>query len=158
VRLCNPCVPDPNTAPPSYSHRSSSHQGRHSRSASTTAVPQNTTGDYSSNTNAELAARRGNYQRRPREPSILGGPPSSYYLQSQNQSRGTSYNERGDRLLRPDDFQSRSRSSTVSHLYHPLRLSHILICPQVGSSRDQTMVNLSVQAYVVIEMCLERMC
>jgi hypothetical protein len=109
VRLCNPCVPDPNTAPPVNTQRPTSYQGRHSRSASTTAVPQNTSGDYSSNANAEFGPRLGNIQRRTREPSIL----TNRQLQTQNQPRGSPYNERGDRLLRPDDFQNRSRSSTV---------------------------------------------
>ena len=139
MRLCNPCVPDPNTAPPTYTHRPSPLQGRHSRSASTTAVPQNTPGSHSPNTNAELATGAGNLQRRPREPSNFGTP--NRYLQPESQSRGTSLNERGDRLLRPEDPQSRSRSSTVSHL-QSRPLLHILICPQVGSSRDETMVTL----------------
>jgi len=111
VRLCNPCVPDPNTAPPVNTQRPASYQSRHSRSASTTAVPRNTPpGGYQSN--EAIRASIGNFPRRPRQPSILGNP--NRYSESQNQSRGTSYNERGDRLLRPDDYQSRSRSSTVS--------------------------------------------
>jgi hypothetical protein len=138
VRLCNPCVPDPNTAPPAYTHQPSSLQGRHSRSASTTAVPQNTPGSHSPNTNAELATRAGHLQWRPREPSNFGTP--NRYLQPETLSHGTSLNERGDRSLMPEDPQSRSRSSTVSHLNHVL--FHILICPQVGSSRDETMVSI----------------
>lgn len=111
VRLCNPCVPDPNTAPPVNTQRPASYQSRHSRSASTTAVPQNTPpGRYQSN--EAIIASIGNFPRRPRQPSILGN--ASRYSDSQNQSRGTSYNERRDGLLRPDDYQSRSRSSTVS--------------------------------------------
>jgi hypothetical protein len=111
VRLCNPCVPDPNTAPPVNAQRPASYQSHHSRSASTTAVPQNVyPGDYAARSDAEIRARIANFPRRPRQPSILGN--SNSYLDSQNQSRGTSYNQGG--LLRPDDFQSRSRSSTVS--------------------------------------------
>ena len=139
MRLCNPCVPDPNTAPPTYTHRLSPLHGRHSRSASTTAVPQNTPGSHSPNTNAELASGAGKFQRRPREPSISG--THNRYLQPETQSRGTSLNERGDCLLRPEDPQSRSRSSTVSHL-QSRPISHILICPQVGSSREETMVSI----------------
>jgi hypothetical protein len=111
VRLCNPCVPDPNTAPPVGTQRPASYQSRHSRSASATAVPQNTPpGRYQSN--EAIVAGIGSFPRRPRQTSILGN--ASRYSDSQNQSRGTYHNERGDRLLRPDDFQSRSRSSTVS--------------------------------------------
>ena len=117
VRLCNPCVPDPNTAPPVNSQLQA-YQGRHSRSASSTGVPQSQyvpTGGEDLN---EYVGRLGNE----------GQPPSSRRLQqpnrasrgypeSQNQSRGTTFTDRGDRLLRPDDVQSRSRSSTVSRTF-----------------------------------------
>ncbi|RDL36873.1 uncharacterized protein BP5553_06225 [Venustampulla echinocandica] len=115
VRLCNPCVPDPNVAPPqsnfSNSPASSSQPSGHSRSSSAMSPFH---GQYQhpggSQSNPILVQRLRNAPRRPRESSILGQNNSSH---SQNlQSRGSSYNTReGHRFV--DPLESRSRSSTV---------------------------------------------
>ncbi|KAH7364334.1 FYVE zinc finger-domain-containing protein [Rhexocercosporidium sp. MPI-PUGE-AT-0058] len=102
VRLCNPCVPDPNIAPPQVPESRSSQprpaQQGHSRSVSSTV---NSTQSRSSNYNPSSTS---SYyaQRRSRE----SGNFNSY------NTSASSYTERNSRL-RPEDLQNRSRSSTV---------------------------------------------
>ncbi|KAH9221477.1 FYVE zinc finger-domain-containing protein [Leptodontidium sp. 2 PMI_412] len=102
VRLCNPCVPDPNIAPPQVPESRNSQprpaQQGHSRSVSSTAAStQSRSSTYNPSISSSFYA-----QRRPREPSNL----NSYNAST------SSYTERNSRL-RPEDLQSRSRSSTV---------------------------------------------
>ncbi|KAH7417172.1 FYVE zinc finger-domain-containing protein [Cadophora sp. MPI-SDFR-AT-0126] len=99
VRLCNPCVPDPNVAPPQVPESRNSqprpaHQG-HSRSVSSVVTSNQ-------NRNIGHSPSYSSYysQRRPRDT-----------MNSYNTSN-SSYSERNSRL-RPEDLQSRSRSSTV---------------------------------------------
>ena len=117
VRLCNPCVPDPNTAPPVNSQQQA-YQGRHSRSASSTGVPQSQNVPPGGEGLNEYIGRLAD-QGQPSSSRRLQQPnrASRGYPESQNQSRGTTFTDRGDRLLRPDDVQSRSRSSTVSRTF-----------------------------------------
>lgn len=116
MRLCNPCVPDPNTAPPQATsaeilRRPGQHQS-HNRSTSL-ATPYYTTSQSESSTpNPDrLAAALLNYPRRTREPSILGRAPpvttSSSYTQSSS-SLGHDLSSATSGLS-----GSRSRSSTV---------------------------------------------
>ncbi|EPE28018.1 FYVE/PHD zinc finger [Glarea lozoyensis ATCC 20868] len=125
VRLCNPCVPDPNIAPPqtnsSHIPQSLSQPSRHGRSASG-AIPSY--GPYQRTQNqpnrqvTPISVRDAlrSTPRRPREPSILGPPnqSSSYYSNSQNfPPRGSSYTHREDPRLGLNPMEARSRSSTV---------------------------------------------
>lgn len=111
VRLCNPCVPDPNTAPPQAIQPSlQRRQYNHSRSAST-ASAYNSPGNY--RTPEEVARLATAFPRRPREASFLGSRPSA----PNTTGRGTSYNDSGS--LRADGPDSRSRSSTVGSSRNP---------------------------------------
>lgn len=102
VRLCNPCVPDPNTAPPQspLPHLRQSLQQSHTRSASA-VTPSNSLGHYRAR--EEVERMMSGSPRRQRESSLIGGRPS-------NGGRGVISPDRG---LRPDLSESRSRSSTV---------------------------------------------
>ncbi|KAH8657521.1 FYVE zinc finger-domain-containing protein [Tricladium varicosporioides] len=118
VRLCNPCVPDPNVAPPQVNQAGASQHSpasnRHSRSVSSANSPyshyQSPSAQRGSQANPISLSR--NAPRRPREPSILGqyysGQPQSL------QSRGpSSYNSRDERRPGQEFLDNRSRSSTV---------------------------------------------
>ncbi|CZS91500.1 uncharacterized protein RAG0_02106 [Rhynchosporium agropyri] len=101
VRLCNPCVPDPNIAPPqvpeSRNLPSRPTQQGHSRSVSSTV---NST--YTRSSVHNPSASSATYaQRRTRDATRM----VSYNTSS-------SYTERNNRI-RPVDLQNRSRSSTV---------------------------------------------
>ncbi|KAL2065007.1 hypothetical protein VTL71DRAFT_4147 [Oculimacula yallundae] len=101
VRLCNPCVPDPNIAPPqvleSRNNQARTTQLGHSRSVSSTvSSAQSRSSVYSPSTTSSTYAHR-----RPRDAGSMAS-----YLPS------TSYTERNSRM-RPVDLQNRSRSSTV---------------------------------------------
>ncbi|PVH88332.1 FYVE-domain-containing protein [Cadophora sp. DSE1049] len=99
VRLCNPCVPDPNIAPPQVPESRNSQprpaQQGHSRSVSSVVTSSQTR-----NTGHSPSYSSYYSQRRPRD-----------IMNSYNTST-SSYSERNTRL-RPEDLQSRSRSSTV---------------------------------------------
>ncbi|PBP22690.1 fyve domain containing protein [Diplocarpon rosae] len=101
VRLCNPCVPDPNIAPPQVAdnRRRLSQQGR-GRSVSETV-----TSHLSRNSTPTSANPSAMYtqQRRPRQPrnSSPSNPTTLLYSESSN------------RLMRPEELHTRSRSSTV---------------------------------------------
>jgi hypothetical protein len=108
VRLCNPCVPDPNIAPPQTAslesqQQGSSHRILHNRSTSL-ATPYYTPSQppTASARSNEPLLNASNFARRPRETSITGNnlqPPSS--LQN-------------DHLLSAASSQGgRSRASTV---------------------------------------------
>jgi hypothetical protein len=122
VRLCNPCVPDPNTAPPQSPHlvdnsrqylQTPSHL--HGRSASTSSASFGAPASGGSapgpsqtiNSNLNLASPSRYQTRRPRQPS------SNRLSGSNSLSRGPSYTEREERSLRPEVLGSRLRSSTV---------------------------------------------
>ncbi|KAF4627457.1 hypothetical protein G7Y89_g10693 [Cudoniella acicularis] len=121
VRLCNPCVPDPNVAPPQVNQTAnpsqfSSTPSRHGRSVSSANSPYGqyqrpqAPGGRSSGPITVREALR-NAPRRPRDPGALG---PYYPSQPQSlQSRGTSYNSRDDRRPGSEFMDSRSRSSTV---------------------------------------------
>lgn len=107
VRLCNPCVPDPNVAPPqvpeSRNIQPRPTQQGHSRSLSSTVTStQPRSSIHNTSTSSSYYA-----QRRPREPSNL----NSYNTST------SSYTERNSHL-RPEDLHNRSRSSTVCYSYH----------------------------------------
>jgi hypothetical protein len=110
VRLCNPCVPDPNTAPPQtlVPHLRQPSQRSHSRSASTATASYNNPGNYRSREEIERLIT--SFPRHPREPSVLGGHPTP----SNNSGRGTLHMDGEDRSIRPLPPDNRSRSSTVS--------------------------------------------
>ena len=124
VRLCNPCVPDPNIAPPqvntSHMPQSLSQPSRHGRSASG-AIPsyspyQRPQNQHRQVTPISVRDALRTTPRRPREPSILGPPnqSSSLYGSSQNfPPRGSSYTHREDPRLGLNPMEARSRSSTV---------------------------------------------
>jgi hypothetical protein len=113
VRLCNPCVPDPNIAPPqTRSESQPPQQHGHSRSASSAAVP------YSQSGRATFNSR--NFQPQPRQPSIPGTPAFQAQnrawvtsINSAQQRASGSYSGRDESAFRPDGLESRSRSSTV---------------------------------------------
>lgn len=111
VRLCNPCVPDPNTAPPQspapHLHQPSHRQ--HNRSASTATGSFNSPGNYRSRDEVERLISK--FPQRPREPGI----PGNNVVSPGNVGLGVSRNEREDRNLQPSQPESRSRSSTVGH-------------------------------------------
>jgi hypothetical protein len=125
VRLCNPCVPDPNVAPPqtntSHIPQSHSQPSRHGRSASGAIPsygpyqrPQNPHNRQITPISVRDALRA--TPRRPREPSILGpsNQTSTYYSNSQNfPARGSSYTHREDPRSGVNPIEARSRSSTV---------------------------------------------
>lgn len=110
VRLCNPCVPDPNTAPPQspLPHLRQSSQRSHSRSASTATSSYNSSDNYRSR--EEIERLMTNFPRRQRDSSLLGGHPLP-----PNGGREVNSASRDDRGLRPDLSESRSRSSTVGY-------------------------------------------
>lgn len=99
VRLCNPCVPDPNIAPPQVPEQRNSQprpaQQGHSRSVSSVVTSSQTRSTGQSPSYSSYYS-----QRRPRDIVNSYGTNTS------------SYSERNTRL-RPEDLQSRSRSSTV---------------------------------------------
>jgi hypothetical protein len=126
VRLCNPCVPDPNVAPPQTSQRpenqrSNSQQSHHGRSVSSAAISYSQSG-RGATASAESDTMRAlrNYPRRPRESSIWGN--ANRATSTSNPPRGASYNERDERLLLPEGSESRSRSSTVCSHSHTLQI------------------------------------
>lgn len=106
VRLCNPCVPDPNIAPPQTpTHealRRPSNTNTHSRSVSLA----------SPNSSALSIA---NYQRRPRESSILrqGQSSSDVTIASTSQPHDSRVRPEGGRHPAIEVPSIRSRSSTV---------------------------------------------
>ncbi|KAG9238805.1 hypothetical protein BJ875DRAFT_4074 [Amylocarpus encephaloides] len=129
VRLCNPCVPDPNIAPPQtnsgQSQQAISSPARHGRSASGAIwtygpyqgpqiQPNRQTGPIS------VREALANTPRRPREPIIFGNNDGPSYF-SRPVERGSSYNHREDPRLGMDAMEPRSRSSTVGA---PSRESH----------------------------------
>ncbi|KAK0119036.1 hypothetical protein ONS95_007899 [Cadophora gregata] len=99
VRLCNPCVPDPNIAPPQVPESTTS-QPRLAQQGHTRSVSSVVTSTQSRNTGHTLSTSSHYSQRRPRD-----------IMNSYNTST-SSYSERNTRLG-PEDLQSRSRSSTV---------------------------------------------
>lgn len=120
--MCNPCVPDPNIAPPQTPQFE--HQRRptpsHTRSAS--LASPNFDGHQGPRTSQGEANRPSfeyllsSFQRRPREPSILGGnPPSRVPSASHSQSHTGSL---GSHSPAGDSQGFRSRSSTVCLLRH----------------------------------------
>ncbi|KAJ5032427.1 uncharacterized protein L3040_009032 [Drepanopeziza brunnea f. sp. 'multigermtubi'] len=101
VRLCNPCVPDPNVAPPQVAdnRRRPSHQG-HSHSEGNTATSTNSPSIQST----QIPTLPSTFPRRPRQPSN-----SSLFDQSRS-----SYTEGNhSRLVRSEELHNRSRSNTV---------------------------------------------
>ncbi|OWP07054.1 hypothetical protein B2J93_7788 [Marssonina coronariae] len=101
VRLCNPCVPDPNTAPPQVAEnrRRLSQQGR-GRSVSETVTSNHSRNSTQTPANLSAIYTR---QQRQRQPSNL----------SPSNPTTSSYSESSNSLMRPEDLHIRSRSSTV---------------------------------------------
>lgn len=122
VRLCNPCVPDPNTAPPQTSSAELQHRTPQGHSRSTSLATPYHSNLYSSQYSQDperLAAALRNYPRRTREPSNIGGASvssSSSYTQPST-SFGHSLTNTA-----PGPSGNRSRSSTsTSHFNGPQR-------------------------------------
>jgi hypothetical protein len=146
VRLCNPCVPDPNTAPPQSPHlvdnsrqylQTPSHLHGRSASTSSASLGAPTSGgsapgpSQSLNSNLNLASPSRYQTRRPRQPN------SNRLSGSNSLSRGPSYTEREERSLRPEGLESRSRSSTVWNQFFSSKSCGfvLLTSEQVGTSR-----------------------
>jgi hypothetical protein len=122
VRLCNPCVPDPNIAPPQPSLNDPSQlfpsPNRSSRSASAASYSysqyqqQHSTSRPTSNVEAFNEAIR-SAPRRPRESSLLGptNPQYASYRDQTISSRGL------------EGYDTRSRSSTVCSTFIPFTTS-----------------------------------
>lgn len=127
VRLCNPCVPDPNITPPQTRSDGLPIQG-HSRSQST--VP------FSPNRRADLDIP--GYRSRPREASLTAEARQNRYWAGSpqpGQQISSSFNQRSDSLVRPDTLEVRSRSSTVRT--PPLKCEcYSLTEQQVGTTRE----------------------
>lgn len=113
VRLCNPCVPDPNIAPPQTRSDGQPLQSQgHTRSASTVTYTQSRRGDL------DIP----NFRQRPRESSISTEARHHRNLAwaaghqgNQQQHISSSYSQRDESLLRPEGLEARSRSSTVCY-------------------------------------------
>lgn len=112
VRLCNPCVPDPNVAPPQTTSSDFQHRSTHfahSRAASLASSfginPQ-----ASTESQPRLPALPSNYTRQPRDQmnSRANTTSSSSYTQSSVLSNDTLSMASGT-------SGNRSRASTVSH-------------------------------------------
>lgn len=111
VRLCNPCVPDPNIAPPQTDTRQSTSQSSrpgHGRSVS--GVPSSYSSSYQrsqTQPNRQITpiSVRDALRNSPGRP----GPGMSDNLQP----RGSSYSSREDPRAGLDSYEARSRSSTV---------------------------------------------
>jgi hypothetical protein len=96
---------------PTFNQRQHSQQNSHGRSASSVNPPSDdNTGRYQ--TNADFIASIGNTSRQSQQPSTSGSHSRSSQLE--DTLYGNSYNDRDDRMLRPEGFDNRSRSSTVS--------------------------------------------
>lgn len=113
VRLCNPCVPDPNIAPPQPSfhdpaqpYSSPNRQGR-SASAASSSYAQSQRQPNNLETFHEALR---NTARVPREPSILSSTGIQY----------GSYNDQNYRNRTQEPWDARSRSSTVRSFSIPL--------------------------------------
>ena len=113
VRLCNPCVPDPNIAPPQPSFHESaqlySSPNRQGRSASAVSSSYVQSQRHSNNLETFHEALR-NTARVPREPSILSSASIQY----------GSYNDQNYRHRTLEPWDARSRSSTVRSPSIPL--------------------------------------
>jgi hypothetical protein len=108
VRLCNPCVPDPNVAPHQVAspidQGSVSLSGHHNRSTSAASAPYSTISILApTSPRSPLEDRALNPPRRSRQPTVPGSRPT----------RGASYHGDQDRLLSLEQPVNRSRSSTV---------------------------------------------
>jgi len=109
VRLCNPCVPDPNIAPPQTPELiNSRHSSSHSRSVS---LATNSTGrsEQSQQGSIRPSLDINNFQRHPREPSILGTHRASTSSSLQPTSSIATHNS----SVQGSGYGHRSRSSTV---------------------------------------------
>lgn len=107
VRLCNPCVPDPNIAPP-QTRSDGQPITSHSRSQSTLPFSASRRGDLDIPT---YRARDGG-----RESGVDAQVARDRYWAAtgvRQPSQG-GYGIRTDSLTRPEGLESRSRSSTVS--------------------------------------------
>jgi hypothetical protein len=137
VRLCNPCVPDPNIAPPQVpspqNARQASQQG-HVRSASTAYTSRHNPPINHLSNSDHLASIMRNAPRQARQPSTLGN--QHRHSESGEPPRGNSYSSRDDRISRPEAPESRSRSSTVS-VYHTLNL----YCVMNNTNTDSDGIN-----------------
>lgn len=107
VRLCNPCVPDPNIAPPQTRSDGQPIQSQgHSRSAS--SVP------YTLSRRGDLDIP--NYRQPQRDSSLSAEARHNRNLiwaaSGQAPQQQSSYSYRDESLLRPE-LEARSRSSTV---------------------------------------------
>lgn len=110
MRLCNPCVPDPNIAPPQTDTRqSTSPLNRPGHGRSVSGVPASYGSYQRSQTqpNRQIApiSVRDALRNSPGRP----GPGMSDNLQP----RGSSYSSREDPRSGFDSYEARSRSSTV---------------------------------------------
>lgn len=108
VRLCNPCVPDPNIAPPqTRSDGQPFSPTGHGRSVSSVPYTQSRRGDM--DIPSYRQPRESNLSAEARHIRNLAWATSQQGLQQQQTS--SSYNQRDD-SLRPE-LEARSRSSTV---------------------------------------------
>lgn len=130
VRLCNPCVPDPNIAPPQTRSDGQPIQSQgHGRSAS--SVP------YTLSRRGDLDIL--NHRQPQRESSLSVEARNNRNFiwaasgQGQQQQSSSSYSHRDESLLRPE-LEARSRSSTVCPPFN-LTIS-LLTSFQIGSSRE----------------------
>ena len=120
MRLCNPCVPDPNIAPPQSLQLVDSNRqflrnsnNTHARSASTTSASLSTllSVENPSHESLDPTSTFSRYHNRgPGSSSIMDNDQSS---SSNIPARGPAYRWRGSRASRPEGSDSRSRSSTV---------------------------------------------
>ena len=108
VRLCNPCVPDPNIAPPqTRSDGQPFSPPGHGRSVSSVPYTQSRRGDMDIPTYRQ--PRESNLSAEARQIRNLAWAASQQGIQQQQTS--SSYSQR-DESLRPE-LEARSRSSTV---------------------------------------------
>jgi hypothetical protein len=115
VRLCNPCVPDPNIAPPQPAfndppqlYPSPNRQGRSASAASRSSSYAQSQRQLNNLETFHEALR--NTARVPREPSILNSASVQY----------SSYHDQTYSNRTQEAWEARSRSSTVRLLFVPL--------------------------------------
>lgn len=84
VRLCNPCVPDPNVAPPQVT--SPGIPGRDTARGSTSAASTSSNSGRRGNRSSLVFD---NFSQRPRVPSIVGGSPAAQGNPDGNRSRSS---------------------------------------------------------------------